>query len=74
MTGGLVMLTFSATVGLIFLIAAFLMTKAVPLVTWVEKARPYVGGVSAAVMVFLGFLMITYQFHIFTGWLFELWS
>jgi cytochrome c-type biogenesis protein len=73
-TGGLVMLTFSATVGLIFLIAAFLMTKAVPLVTWVEKARPYIGGISAAVMIFLGFLMITYKFHIFTGWLFELWS
>lgn len=73
-TGGLVMLTFSATVGLIFLIAAFLMTKAVPLVTWVEKARPYIGGISAGVMIFLGFLMITYQFHIFTGWLFELWS
>jgi cytochrome c-type biogenesis protein len=73
-TGGLVMLTFSTTVGLIFLIAAFLMTKAVPLVTWVEKARPYIGGISAAVMIFLGLLMITYKFHIFTGWLFELWS
>lgn len=73
-TGGLIMLTFSATVGLIFLAAAFLMTKAVPLVTWLEKARPYVGGVSAVVMIALGMLMITYKFHIFTGWIFELWS
>lgn len=73
-TGGLVMLTFSTTVGLIFLIAAYLMTKAVPLVTWVEKARPYIGGISAGVMIFLGLLMVTYKFHIFTGWIFELWS
>ena len=74
LTGGLIMLTFSATVGLIFLLAAFLMTKAVPLVKWLEKARPYVGGVSAAIMIALGMLMITYKFHIFTGWIFELWS
>ena len=73
-TGGLIMLTFSATVGLIFLIAAFLVSQAVPLVTWVEKARPYIGGLSAAVMIALGILMITYQFHRFTGWIFELWS
>ena len=73
-TGGLIMLTFSATVGFIFLIAAFLVTKAVPLVNWVEKARPYIGGLSAAVMITLGLLMITYNFHKVTGWIFELWS
>jgi len=73
-TGGLIMLTFSATVGVIFLIAAFLVTKAVPLVNWVEKARPYIGGVSAVIMIALGFLMITYNFHKVTGWIFELWS
>jgi thiol:disulfide interchange protein DsbD len=73
-TGGLIMLTFSTTVGLIFLLAAFLMTKAVPLVTFIEKARPYIGAVSAIVMIALGMLMIAYRFHIFTGWIFTLWS
>ena len=74
LTGGLIMLTFSATVGLIFLLAAFLVAKAVPLVTWIEKARPYIGGVSAVIMIALGMLMITYTFHRFTGWIFEVWS
>ena len=73
-TGGLIMLTFSATIGVIFLAAAFLVTKAVPLVDWLEKARPYVGGISAVIMIALGILMITYNFHRFTGWIFELWS
>lgn len=73
-TGGLIMLTFSATIGIIFLIAAFLITKAVPLVSWVERARPYIGGVSAVIMITLGVLMITYNFHKVTGWIFELWS
>jgi cytochrome c-type biogenesis protein len=73
-TGGLIMLTFSATVGLIFLGAAYLVSKAVPLVSWVEKARPVIGAISAIVMIALGFLMITYQFHKLTGWIFEVWS
>ena len=73
-TGALIMLTFSATVGLIFLLAAFLVAKAVPLVSWVDKARPWVGGFSAVVMIALGILMVTYTFHRFTGWIFEVWS
>jgi cytochrome c-type biogenesis protein len=73
-TGGLIMLTFSATVGFMFLIAAFLVAKAMPLITWVEKARPVIGGISAIVMIALGMLMITYKFHILTGWIFEAWS
>jgi hypothetical protein len=38
------------------------------------KAQPSIGAVSAVIMIFLGVLMITYKFHIFTGYLFELWS
>ena len=73
-TGGLIMLTFSAGTGLIFLLAAYLVAKAVPVVGILEKARPYIGGVSAVVMIALGFLMLTYNFHKFTGWIFTLWS
>ncbi len=73
-TGGLVMLVFSAAVGLVFLLAAWLVTRAVPLVKWMEKARPYIGGASAVIMIALGLLMVTYNFHIFTGWLLKLWN
>ncbi len=72
-TGGLVMLVFSAAVGIVFLLAAWLVTKAVPLVQWMEKARPVIGAVSAVIMISLGVLMLTYNFHVFTGWLLKLW-
>lgn len=72
--GGLVMLVFSAAVGLVFLLAAWLVTKAVPLVKWMEKARPTIGAVSAVIMIALGLLMVTYNFHLFTGWLLKLWN
>ncbi len=74
LTGGLVMLMFSAGVGVMFLVAAFLVARAAPLQTWMAKAQPSIGAVSAVIMIFLGVLMITYKFHIFTGYLFELWS
>lgn len=74
LAGGLVMLMFSAGVGVMFLIAALLVARAAPLSTWLTKAQPLIGGVSAAVMVFLGLLMVTYKFHLVTGYLFELWS
>ncbi|MDH3306799.1 MAG: cytochrome c biogenesis CcdA family protein [Acidimicrobiia bacterium] len=73
LAGGLVMLMFSAGVGLMFLIAAILVARAAPLTTWLTKAQPVIGVVSAVVMIFLGMLMVTYKFHIVTGKLFELW-
>lgn len=74
LAGGLVMLMFSAGVGVMFLIAALLVARAAPLSTWLTKAQPVIGGISAAVMIFLGVLMVTYKFHLVTGYLFELWS
>lgn len=74
LAGGLVMLMFSAGVGVMFLIAALLVAKAAPVSTWLSKAQPVIGGVSAAIMIFLGILMVTYRFHLLTGYLFELWS
>lgn len=72
--GGLVMFMFSAGVGVMFLLAAILVARAAPLATWLAKAQPVIGGISAAVMVFFGILMITYKFHEVTGYLFRLWS
>jgi cytochrome c-type biogenesis protein len=74
LAGGLVMLMFSAGVGLMFLVAAVFVAKAAPLATWLTKAQPVIGVVSAIVMIFLGGLMIADKFHIFTGYLYELWS
>lgn len=74
LTGGLIMLTFSAGTGLIFILAAYLVARAVPVVGMLDKARPYIGAVSALVMIVLGVLMLTYNFHKFTGWMYTLWS
>lgn len=74
MAGGLVMLMFSAGVGVMFLVASILVARAAPLSTWLAKAQPSIGVISAVIMIFLGMLMVTYRFHLFTGWLFELWS
>jgi len=72
--GGLVMLMFSAGVGVMFLLAAVLVARAAPLAKWLAKAQPVIGAVSAVIMIALGVLMITYKFHILTGYLLELWS
>jgi len=74
LTGGLIMLVFSAGVGVMFLAAAWLVAQAAPLMSWLEKARPYIGGASATLMIFFGVLMITYKFHIVTGYLLRLWA
>lgn len=74
MAGGLVMLMFSAGVGVMFLVASILVARAAPLSAWLTKAQPTIGVVSAVIMIFLGLLMVTYRFHLFTGYLFELWS
>jgi len=74
LAGGLVMLMFSAGVGVMFLVAALLVAKAAPVSTWLTKAQPVIGAASAGVMIFLGVLMVTYKFHLVTGYLFELWS
>jgi cytochrome c-type biogenesis protein len=74
LAGGLMMLMFSAGVGVMFLVAAVLVAKAAPLSTWLSKAQPTIGVISAVVMISLGLLMVTYKFHLFTGYLFELWS
>ncbi|HEX5631367.1 MAG TPA: cytochrome c biogenesis protein CcdA, partial [Acidimicrobiia bacterium] len=74
LTGGLIMLTFSAATGLVFVLAAYLAARAVPVAGIMDRARPYIGGISAVVMIILGLLMLTYNFHKFTGWIYTLWS
>lgn len=74
LAGGLVMLMFSAGVGVMFLVASILVARAAPLATWLAKIQPVIGVISAVIMIFLGGLMVTYKFHLLTGYLLELWS
>ena len=74
LTGGLVMLMFSAGTGVMFLLAAVMVARAAPLAEWLTKAQPIIGGVSAVIMIALGILMVIYKFHVLTGYLFEAWS
>ncbi len=60
LTGGLVMLMFSAGTGVMFLLAAVLVARAAPLTEWLAKVQPVIGAVSAVAMIGLGILMITY--------------
>jgi cytochrome c-type biogenesis protein len=74
LAGGLVMLMFSAGVGVMFLVASILVARAAPLAQWLAKIQPAIGVISAVVMIFLGGLMVTYKFHLLTGYLLEQWS
>ncbi|MBZ0278161.1 MAG: cytochrome c biogenesis protein CcdA, partial [Anaerolineae bacterium] len=74
-TGGLLLFLFSSGVGLIFLLAAWVMSRTTLQMTdWLQRARPILGGISALVMVLFGILMITYQFHAVSGFLFGLFT
>jgi cytochrome c-type biogenesis protein len=73
-TGAMLLFLFSSGVGLVFLLAAWLVGEATPLMGWLERAQPVVGGISALIMVGFGMLMVTYQFHVVSGFLFRLFS
>jgi cytochrome c biogenesis protein CcdA len=73
-TGAILLFLFSSGVGLVFLLAAWLVGEATPLMGWLERAQPVVGGISALIMVGFGMLMVTYQFHVVSGFLFRLFS
>lgn len=67
--GALVLFFFSLGVGLPFLLAAALLSGALPLLSRVEKAAPIVGLASSLVMVGFGLLLITDNFHLVSTWI-----
>ncbi|PJF41571.1 MAG: hypothetical protein D6737_01000 [Chloroflexi bacterium] len=74
-SGGMLLFLFSSGVGLVFLTAAWGIGSATPQMTdWLQRSRPLIGGISALVMVVFGLLMITYEFHTVSGFLFKLFN
>lgn len=74
-TGALLLLMFSSGIGLIFLLAAWVMGEAAPQMTqFLQRAQPALGAVSAVVMILFGLLMITYEFHAVSGFFYQIFT
>lgn len=71
-TGGLLLFLFSSGVGFIFLFASWIVSEAAPLMSWLQRSQPIIGGISALLMAAFGVLMVTYKFHIVSGFIFNL--
>ena len=74
LVGAMLLFLFSGGVGLIFLLATVFAGKALPFMNSLQKAQPIIGGVSALLMAAWGVLMITYKFHVLSGFLYRLFS
>ncbi|MFQ5923411.1 MAG: cytochrome c biogenesis CcdA family protein [Anaerolineales bacterium] len=72
--GASLLLLFSVSVGVIFLLAAGLVSNTAPIMGWLQRAQPVIGGVSALVMAVFGVMMLTYRFHVFSGTLLRWFS
>jgi len=68
--GALILLFFSLGVGIPFLISAALLTRVLPLVHRMQRAAPYIGLASSAVMVAFGVLLISDKFHLVSAWIY----
>lgn len=67
--GALILFFFSLGVGIPFLLAAALLTRALPMMRGLQRAVPVIGLVSSIVMVVFGLLLITDNFHIVSAWM-----
>ena len=72
--GGLLLFLFSVAVGIVFLLGAWALGKAAPMLDWLHRAQPVIGGISALIMLGFGLLMVTYKFHLVSGYLFQAFS
>ncbi len=69
--GALAMLGFSLGLAIPFLLAAFGLSNVQPLVVRLQRARPAVGLVAGAAMLFFGLTMATGNYHVVSGWLYQ---
>lgn len=70
--GGLSMFVFSLGIAIPFMLAALSLSWVLPLAQKLQRATPIIGLVSAAVMLFFGLTMITGNFHVVSGILYQL--
>jgi cytochrome c-type biogenesis protein len=64
---------FSLGIAIPYLLAAVFLSRALPILSSLRKAAPYVGLVCSAVMVFFGVILITDNFHVPSNFLYRLY-
>lgn len=72
MEGAMILFFFSLGIGIPFLLAAAMFSKALPLISGTEKAAPALGLISSLVMIGFGVLLITDNFHLVSAWIHNL--
>src|SRR5262249_53359288 len=55
-----------------FLLAAFSLSRVLPVLARLQRLTPAIGVVSSLMMLFFGVTMVTGNFHVVSGWLFRL--
>ena len=71
--GALTLFLFSLGLAIPYLLAAFFLSRALPLLRSLQRAASGVGLVSSVVLMFFGALLITDNFHVPSNWLYSLY-
>jgi len=71
--GALTLFLFSLGIAVPYLVAAFFLSRALPLLGSLQRAASGVGLVSSVVLTFFGVLLITDNFHVPSNWLYSLY-
>lgn len=71
--GALTLFLFSVGIALPYLLAAFFLSRALPLLNSIQKAASSVGLVCSVVLTFFGVILITDNFHMPSNWLYRLY-
>ena len=69
--GALAMFVFSIGLAIPFLLAALSLSWVMPLALRLQRLAPVVGLLASLVMLFFGLTMVTGNFHVVSGWLFQ---
>jgi cytochrome c-type biogenesis protein len=69
--GALAMFTFSMGLAVPFLLAALSLSWVMPVALRLQRLMPVIGLLASAAMLFFGIVMVTGNFHVVSGWLFQ---
>ncbi len=69
--GALAMFVFSLGLAIPFLLAALSLSWVMPLAHRLQRLAPVIGLFAGLVMLFFGLVMVTGNFHVVSGWLFQ---
>ncbi len=70
--GGLSMFIFSLGIAIPFMLAALSLSWVLPLAQKLQRFTPAIGLISALIMLFFGLTMVTGNFHVVSGFLYQL--